>query len=103
MAATLATPLDQDMAAAPSVAPLDPGMAPTPSSGHFDLGIDLPPKLAHLNLNCSGCPIDPVGLAACGILMRGLVLPDTISYCCSTLGSLTKEDASACLCHAIKI
>lgn len=101
--APTAAPLDPGMASALGAAPLDPAMAPAPSSGPFDLNFALPPTLANLDLNCSGCPIDPFGLAACGILISGRLSRDNISYCCSTLSSLSREDAEACLCHAIKI
>lgn len=98
--------LDPSMASAPNASPLDPALAPAPApapdSNDF-LGIELPPTIGDLNLNCSGCPIDPFGLAACVILVTGDLRPDTIGYCCSTLGSLSREVASACLCHAIKI
>lgn len=66
------------------------GMAPSPS--HF-----------HLNLNCSSCDVDPVGIAACGILVTGNFAPAPISLCCKALSDISTEEAEACLCHAVEI
>ena len=88
-----------------SVHPGSPAMGPVPDSDPFDMGIHLPPDLAKetLNLDCTGCRIDPFALAACGNLINGTLKPDTLNLCCSALSSLSRQDASVCLCHAIKI
>ncbi|KAL8150066.1 hypothetical protein AgCh_006901 [Apium graveolens] len=66
------------------------GMAPAPSP-------------SNLNLNCSSCNVDPVGIAACGVLVSGNFAPTPIRLCCKALSNISTEEAEACLCHAVEI
>ena len=52
-------------------------------------------------LDCSGCRVNPIGLASCGFVISGGVLPPLVRLCCKALQSLTREEGFACLCNFI--
>lgn len=99
-----ATPSDPATAPPPSSNPPSPETHnPTPSSPPPSPATAPPPSSPPAALNCSQCRINPIGLAACGLLIKGVVTPNTLRLCCRTLRPLTNEEGAACLCYAIKI
>ncbi|KAK1400368.1 hypothetical protein POM88_010231 [Heracleum sosnowskyi] len=69
---------------------------------HF-LGTAPAPSHYNLNLNCSSCNVDPIGIAACGVLVSGNFAPTPVRLCCKALSGISIEEAEACLCHAVEI